>query len=73
MTSVSEMNKDEIDGMKSVSEMSKDEIDEAFSIVMDSAKQQEMLDNPGNPNSWMMCFVYDQTLFRELEDFYSMQ
>lgn len=51
---------------KRVEELTSDEINEAFCVIMDSHKQQYLMDNPESPNSWMLDFVHDSCMQEQL-------
>jgi hypothetical protein len=55
--------------MKEVYQMTQEEVATAFGVVMDSSEQERLLNIPEDPNAWMLNFVYDSSLLKQLEDY----
>jgi hypothetical protein len=55
--------------MKEVNQMTEEEIATAFCVIMDSSEQDRLMNSPDDPDSWMLDFVYDSVLRKELEDY----
>jgi len=55
--------------MKEISQMTEEEVATAFCVIMDSSEQDRLMNNPEDPDCWMLDFVYDSVLRKELEDY----
>jgi hypothetical protein len=55
--------------MKEVNQMTEEDVANAFAVVMDTSEQERLMNNPDDPDCWMLDFVYDSELLNELEDY----
>lgn len=55
--------------MKSVGQMTEEDVDKAFGVILDSQEQQRLMDNVDDPDAWLLDFVYDSSLRKQLEDY----
>lgn len=52
--------------MKPIDDLTAAQVSQIVEVLMDSERQSFLLDNPTNPDSWMLDFVFDSRLRDQL-------
>lgn len=49
--------------------LTKEEINSIYEIILDSKKQNELMNNPNSQEAWKLDFVFDNRLLMKLEKY----
>lgn len=49
--------------------LTKEDVEKIFGVILDSSKQDELMNNPGCEDYWMLGFVFDSKLLEKLEKY----